>query len=293
MMNQSLKNDIKQMFNTTHMVNKLILVILGASVLYFLVSSILKGFEYNFNINDYLFVGSDLMDLLKHPWVLITHLFIARSLYEMIWLLLLLYWFGSILGDIIGDDKILPVYLFSGILGSVFFLLLTNIIKVDYFYLSGLESSVIGIMVSSAVLVPDYNLNLILFGKIRIKFIVLAIIVIDLLFLYSSSRYQYLAFPGAILAGWYYILGIRAGNGLNVPINKAINGTSGFIGSFFDGRKGNLQIKHKDASVFTGKEDEKKVDQNELNRILDKIRTVGYDNLSESEKQFLFKSGRG
>lgn len=290
---QSIQRDIKQMFNTSHMVNKLIIVILIASVSYFLVSIFAKGFVYKFNIDDYLFLGSDLMEVLKHPWVVISHLFIARSLYEMIWLLLLLYWFGSILGDLIGDDKILPVYLFSGIFGSVIFLLFTNLLKLDYFYVSGLESSVIGVMVSAAVLVPDYSFNLVVFGKIRIKYLVVSVIIIDLLFLYASSRYQYFALPGAIIAGWYYILTIRAGRGLNVPINLAIKKIEDFGLIILGRKKTNLKLEHRNAEFFKTTENKEKVDLKRLNKLLDRINNEGYDKLTEEEKKFLVNIGKG
>jgi membrane associated rhomboid family serine protease len=290
---QSIQRDIKQMFNTSHMVNKLIIVILIASVSYFLVSIFAKGVVYKFNIDDYFFLGSDLMEVLKHPWVVISHLFIARSLYEMIWLLVLLYWFGSILGDLIGDDKILPVYLFSGIFGSVIFLLFTNLLKLDYFYVSGLESSVIGVMVSAAVLVPDYSFNLVVFGKIRIKYLVVSVIIIDLLFLYASSRYQYFALPGAIIAGWYYILTIRAGRGLNVPINLAIKKIEDFGLIILGRKKTNLKLEHRNAEFFKTTENKEKVDLKRLNKLLDRINNEGYDKLTEEEKKFLVNIGKG
>ena len=283
---QSIYKDIKQMFSTSHMVNKLIIFVLAFSILYFINNALSKGF--NFNFSNHLFLSSDLTFNLKHPWVFITHLFIARSIYEMIWLLLLFYWFGSILGDLLGDNKILPVYLLSGILGSSFFLLSANILQIDYFYISGLESAVIGTLVSAAVLSPDYNMNLILLGKVRIKYIVIAVIVINLLFLYAGSRYQYLTFPGAILAGWYYIVSIKSGKGLHIPINNIISGIRNFFKYIFRIKKNSLKVEHRSSSI-PGKDSTKRKEILELNRILDKVRENGYDNLTESEKQFLFK----
>lgn len=286
-MQKSFKSDIKDMFNTGHMVNRIIIITVALSLLYFIINAIAKGLIYTLNLNDFLFLSSDLMVDLFHPWVFITHLFVSNSIYELIWLMVLYYWFGSVIGDLVGDDKILPLYLFSGLLGSVLFLLLSNLFNIDYFYISGVKSAVIGTMVSAAVLVPDYRFDLVLIGKIRIKYIVLAVIILDLLFLYSARKYEYLSIPGSILAGWYFILSLKAGKGVHVPINNLILKLRNSFKSFFAGKNRKLKIEHK----MTGdnKSTGKDINSEELNRLLDKIKVSGYESLSEEEKQFLFR----
>lgn len=202
--------------------------------------------------------------------------------------MILFYWFGSVIGDLLGDDKILPLYLISGLLGSAIFMIFTNLLNLDYFYISGVESGVIGTMVAAAVLVPDYRFDLVLIGKVRIKFIVIAVIAIDLLFLYASSRYQYLSFPGAILAGWYFILSIKAGKGIHVPVNNFISNLNVFFKNIFKTKKGRLKLEHKAKSGQNQKSND--TDTEKLNHILDKIKIGGYDSLTEEEKHFLFRA---
>ncbi|MGE5355358.1 MAG: rhomboid family intramembrane serine protease [Deltaproteobacteria bacterium] len=287
-MSSGLKQDIKNIFSKTHMVNRIILIVILLSLIYIIANVIARGLIYNLNINDFLFLSSDLMVNLIHPWVLLTHLFIAKSLYELIWLMILFYWFGSVIGDLLGDDKILPLYLISGLLGSAIFMIFTNLLNLDYFYISGVESGVIGTMVAAAVLVPDYRFDLVLIGKVRIKFIVIAVIAIDLLFLYASSRYQYLSFPGAILAGWYFILSIKAGKGIHVPVNNFISNLNVFFKNIFKTKKGRLKLEHKAKSGQNQKSND--TDTEKLNHILDKIKIGGYDSLTEEEKHFLFRA---
>jgi membrane associated rhomboid family serine protease len=292
-MNRSISKDINEMFSTTHMVNRLIIIAISFSVFYLLLNSFGIGLEGGFSAHDYLLLSSDLMANLKKPWVLLTHIFIAGSLIEMIWWLLLYYWFGSILGDLLGDDKILPVFLISCLTAAIGFMVLSFVFETGQIFLPGLKSAVVGTMVSSVVLVPDYSIRLVLIGKIRIKFIVIAVLLIDLLFLISSGNFSYLAYPGAVLAGWYYIVSIRAGKGLHLPVNRVLNAIFSFFIQILRPDRRKLNVRHrsdkKSGSVIINTS----VDQKELNRILDKIRASGYDSLSEDEKQFLFKMSDG
>lgn len=275
------------------MVNRLIIIAIFFSVLYLLLNSFIRGMEGSLSIKEYLLLSSDLISNFKKPWVLITHMFIAGSLLEMIWLLLLYYWFGSILGDLLGDDKILPVFLIAGLSAAIGFMILSYFFEPGQIYLSGLKSAVVGTMVSSVVLVPDYSIRLLLFGKVRIKFLVIAVLLIDLLFLISSNNFSYLAYPGAVFAGWYYILSIRAGKGLDLPVNRMLNSIFTFFIQIFSPGKRKLKVRHRhDKKSATNIRSEVE-DQPELDRILDKIRATGYDSLSEDEKQFLFKMSDG
>lgn len=282
-MKRSVLNDIKDFFFKGHNVNRIILAITFLSLVFILLRAILSGIFPNFNLGDYFFLSSDLFEILKHIWVLISHLFVSNNPYELIWWLILYYWFGSIIGDLLGDRRILPLYFFTGLLSSAILLIFVNIFNIKLYYISGVEFSVVGTMVAAMILVPDYSFHLVLFGKVRIKYIVLAVLVVDILFSYASSRYQFIGLAGSVIGGWYYILSIKSGKGIDIQINKAL----GYIVSLFDKNKRKskkLRVEYKNTENDVSL---KKKNTTELNRILEKINKQGIDKLDISEKNFL------
>lgn len=282
-MQRSVLYDIKDFFFKGHNVNRIILSITFLSLVFLLLRAILSGISPNFNLGDYFFLSSDLFEILKHIWVVISHLFVSYSPYELIWWLILYYWFGTVIGDLLGDRRILPLYLFTGLLSSAILLIFVNIFNIKLFYISGVEFSVIGTMVAAMILVPDYSFHLVLLGKVRIKYIVLAVLSIDILFSYASSRFQFIGLAGSVIGGWYYILSIKSGKGIDIPINKALD----FIVSLFNKNKRsviNLRVEYKNTERDLSVKNKNIL---ELNRILEKINKEGIDKLDISEKNFL------
>ena len=60
----------------------------------------------------------------SQPWTIITSMFTHASLWHILVNMLALYFYGSFLNRLVGTGKFLIVYLFGGILGNIFFLLL-------------------------------------------------------------------------------------------------------------------------------------------------------------------------
>ena len=63
--------------------------------------------------------------VLRQPWTIVTSMFIHADLWHIIANMLTLYFFGTYLSRLIGDNKLLIVYFGGGILGSIFFITLT------------------------------------------------------------------------------------------------------------------------------------------------------------------------
>ena len=284
----SIKRDIADIFKS-NMVNSLIVVITSLSLIFILINKFLLGATGNNGLSDFFLVSTDYLTVLKHFWVIITHLFIDNSIYGLIWDMVIFYWFGYILGDLIGDKSILPAYIFTGISGALLFLSVSLVLNIEYYYLSGVRISTFGIMIASAVLVPDYNVRLIILGNVKLKYIAVAFLIINLLYLYSSNNYSYWAFIGATFAGWYYIKDVRSGRNIQNKLYKIFD----IIKNLFSGekKKKGLNVTYKSEHPVKIKKEKPDAKTNDkLNQILDKIKEVGYDNLTEAEKEFLFKS---
>ncbi|HEB61581.1 MAG TPA: rhomboid family intramembrane serine protease, partial [Bacteroidetes bacterium] len=216
-------------------------------------------------------------------------LFVSGSILHFIFNMLFLYWFGTIIGDLIGDKKILPLYILGGLSGAVSYLILGFIIfPGSNFMILGLDSVILSFAVASAVLAPDYGLRLILIGNIRLKFLVIIFVLLEFLYALSSYNPIYLSYLGSVIFGWYYIYSMRRGNDISNKFNKIINIFSGLKSK----QKRNLSVTFKSGN----KKRDYKVKDNEykkeLDRILDKIKQEGYDNLSDEEKEFLFLASK-
>lgn len=61
---------------------------------------------------------------LQQPWTIVTNLFVHSGLWHILANMLTLYFFGSYLSRLVGDNRFLVVYFGGGILGNILFILL-------------------------------------------------------------------------------------------------------------------------------------------------------------------------
>src|SRR5205085_10404447 len=109
---------------------RLIIVNVALFLVIYLVKAILfltGGFESHDilfqKVVQYLFISQDLLWDAKHPWTLLTHMFTHVEFLHLLFNMLVLYWFGRIAGDLLGDHRMLPLYLFSGLAGPLTYLI--------------------------------------------------------------------------------------------------------------------------------------------------------------------------
>ena len=62
--------------------------------------------------------------VLKQPWTIVTSMFLHIGFWHLFSNMLTLFFFGSYLSRLVGDNKFLIVYFGGGILGSIMFILL-------------------------------------------------------------------------------------------------------------------------------------------------------------------------
>ena len=307
----SIWQDIKREFGSGNMVTRLIII----NVAVFVFINIIKifyagagGFSQAPNIEPVLHffaISSDLWYNLTHPWVLITSMFLHEGFWHILWNMLFLYWFGRIVGDLIGDHHILPLYLLSGLVGGLAFFITANLLPYgDYTrFALGASGAVMGIVVASAVTAPDYNIHLLFIGSVKLKYVVAVLVFLDIIGLASvTNTGGHFAHMGGAAFGWFYITRLRAGQDFSIPVNNFLNSIVEFFKSF--NNKSSNTTRRKPKMVYK-KMDTKKEGrahsvtdaedfshQERLDAILDKINKIGYDSLTEEEKEFLFNASK-
>lgn len=146
------------------------------------------------------------------------------------------------------------------------------------------------IVVGISYYVPNYKINLMFIGPVKILYIAMFSIVLDILMIRSANSGGHLAHLGGAIWGFYYIYMFKKGTDFSTLLNKVPKIR------FSGGSKSYKKTKFK--NVYTNDRpvsDEdynlrKKNEQQQIDAILDKISKSGYESLSKEEKALLFKS---
>ncbi len=290
-MQSSLFQDLRRFIRSGNMVTKLIVFNLGLSVLLFLANALVGDSGVAHTVTKYFLVSDNYIWDLTHPWVIFTHLFVSNNLMDLIWNMLILYWFGSILGDMVGDDKVLPVYIMGGVFGALVYIFVLNFTGNSGFgFITGCNTAVLSLTVASAVLVPNYNIRLLIFGNVELKIVVIIYVLLQLVYAYTSYNNVFYSLLGGVIFGWLYIYSFNKTWRLDLLFNGIIKAVS-FKKSNLNK---NLSVRYKSKGAFYDKklDKSKKEFDKKLDDILKKIKEKGYESLSDSEREFLFLASK-
>ncbi len=301
----SVLQDLKQTFRSGNMISKLILVNVAAYIIINLI--FVFDFQNGENLNSFyetvkntLSLPSSFPRLIKQPWAIISHMFLHVGFWHLLWNMLLLYWFGQIVGDFIGDDKILPLYIMSGLFGGLVYMLHDLYLPGGTggaAYAMGASAAVMAVIWTAAMLSPDYRMNLLLIGPVKLKYIALGLLFMDLVGSAGNlNQGGHFAHIGGALFGIFYVYLLRSGTDITAaftektsrsftktPRKPKVKKTS----------RSKFKVVHNSAQKDT--EEKSKAafsQQGELDRILDKINSSGYDALSAEEKDFLYRASK-
>ena len=241
---------------------------------------------------DLLAVPSALKVLITRPWTLITYMFLHKDIWHILFNMLWLYWFGTIFLQYLDPKKLVSVYLLGGISGALVYILSFNVFPafaglVNESVAIGASASVMAVVIAIAAYVPDYSVNLLLLGRIKIKYMALAILVLTSFMDFSVNSGGKLAHIGGAVFGYFYTLNIRQGR----DIGKSINSIIDFIVTRFRPRK-KMKVTYKKPSTEYEYNAMKTEHQARINTILDKISKGGYDSLTKEEKETLFRESQ-
>jgi membrane associated rhomboid family serine protease len=227
---------------------------------------------------------ADINNFLSKPWTIITYMFTHSELLHILFNMLWYFWFGKIFIDYLGSKKLLNVYILGGIWGAIFFILSFNIFPVFSEYLPyaralGASASVLAIVVAISFYIPNYTLNLLFFGQVKIKYIAIISIIIDLLSIPAENSGGHIAHLGGAFYGMIYGLMLKTNSKfLKIPKLKFKKKKS---------FKKNVRFMTDDEYNY-----EKAKHQKEIDRILDKISKYGYSSLTDKEKETLFNESK-
>jgi membrane associated rhomboid family serine protease len=288
-------DDIKLTFRNGSNLTRLIYINIAVFFLITLIAVIgflLNNTEISGKALDLFSVPASLNALLLRPWTLITYMFTHKDIWHILFNMLWLYWFGRIFLEYLDGRKLVAVYLLGGISGALVYILSFNIFPAFTGMISdsvaiGASASVMAIVIAIAAYVPDYTIQLLLLGRIKIKYMALAIFVLTSIMDFSVNSGGKLAHIGGAFFGYFYILNLRHGR----DIGKGFNSIIDFFVTIFKPRK-KLIVTHKKVATEYEYNKIKTDHQKQINHILDKISKGGYDSLTKEEKETLFNESQ-
>jgi membrane associated rhomboid family serine protease len=287
--------DIRKTFRNGNNLTKLIYINIAVFILITITAVI--GFLLNnqfisekaLNI---LAVPSSLKALMLRPWTLVSYMFLHKDIWHILFNMLWLYWFGGIFLEYLDQKKLVAVYIMGGISGAIVYILSFNIFPAFTGIVSesvaiGASASVMAVVIAIAAYVPDYSVQLLLLGRVKIKYMALAIFVLTSVMDFSVNSGGKLAHIGGAFFGYFYTLNLRQGRDFGIVLNKVID----FLVTIFKPRK-KLKVTHKKTANEYEYNMIKAEHQAHINTILDKISKGGYDSLTKEEKEILFKESQ-
>ncbi len=288
-----IKDEIQHSFKEGTTLTKLIYINLGIFLLVGLPAAILGLFNISPDWTDYLKLPSNLVVLLHTPWTFISYMFFHLDPIHLLVNVLMLYWFGRIFLLFFSQKDLVGMYLVGGILGGVFFILashtlplFTNGIVRDYVLL-GASASVQSLIVAAAVTSPNYPVHLLFFGTVRLKWIAIVGVLISLLSVSGGNAGGMIAHLGGAFAGYIFAVNYKKGKNITAWINRLLDK----IVDLFR-RKPTLRVTYQRPVSDQDYNLKRKQENDNIDRILEKIKKGGYESLSKEEKQDLARASQ-
>jgi membrane associated rhomboid family serine protease len=312
---RSIWEDVRREFGYGNMIARIIIINCAVFVTIHLINFFLfigNGGEpspFFDKMTDFFCMSSDWRYVLRHPWTPITSIFLHVGFWHILWNMLILYWFGRIVADFIGNHRILPIYILGGLVGGFFFFLSANVMAYgqgEPRFALGASAGVMAMVVSAATIAPDYYMRLLFLGDVKLKYIALVMIFLDLVLIAQNvNTGGHFAHLGGALFGFIFVRQLQQGNDFSLPFNNLIDRLNAFFQSLFNKstpRKGPQVVYRNPTRVasrtrqsrkgYSKTDNEDLSYQEKLDAILDKIKQTGYESLSEKEKEFLFNASK-
>lgn len=205
------------------------------------------------------------------PWGLLTYMFLQSDVIHLLFNMLWLFSFYSIISRM-GDSRVVwRLYIASGLGGGLLFLLYTTAFVDGTAFLIGASASVLGAIAWCAVSYPTLPVNLFLFGEVRLIWIAAAAMLLCGIAPGMENPPSLLAHLGGLLTGGVYALIYR--RRLVAPRIK--------ISKNVRRRTNNVRLQEKRGL--------KPSEQAEIDALLDRVRKSGYKSLGTKERARLFE----
>ena len=288
---------IKQLYRQGDALTRLIFLNVAVFVL---VQIVLISFRL-FNVSadsilTWLAVPADLYGLLNRPWTILSYMFLHEKFFHILFNMFALYWFGKLFQMYFNDKQLVALYLLVGFGGALFYVLAYNIFplfapNVAFSLLLGASGSIMAIILAVAFRAPDMEMRLMFLGAIKLKYIALFVVLASFFGITSENAGGEIAHLGGALVGDIFVVSLRSGTDITRGLNRFIDWMLGlFKPRKMKIKKGGAQTGRKMTDAEYNVNKARRME--EIERILDKIKTSGYESLTAEEKKRLFDQSK-
>ena len=238
-------------------------------------------------------LSAEPQQFLTRPWTFFTMQFSEVKLILVIGNLIWTWMFGFLIQDLVGGEKIFPVYIYSSFFAGFSFILITNIFLTDtagYAYFSGVIPGILGLASAATAISPKYKIFPMVGGGIPIWIIAAVYVLLNI----STSSGYYALIPNLVglLVGFGYVRLMQQGTDPGAWMIELYNKVVDFFTPSKKTQQQNKQQTFYDASGRKPFVKKQQLTQKRVDELLDKINQFGYDHLTEEERNFLKQASK-
>ncbi|HEV2354856.1 MAG TPA: rhomboid family intramembrane serine protease [Puia sp.] len=248
---------------------------------------------YDSNVLNWFVLPGTVEKLSSRPWTVLTYMFSEQHIFRFIGNMFWLWCFGYILQDMTGNRKLIPIYLYGGVAGAIFFLLSYAIFPqlqsaAPAARLIGSNAAIMALAIAITTVAPDYRIFPMINGGIPLWILTLLYLLVDFSSIAHGDAGAYIANLAGAATGFLFIYQLRRGHDGSVWMNQVFD----WFNNLFDPDKKQKIRSPKDEFYYkvSGTQPFKKipnVTQQRIDEILDKINQQGYRFLTDEEKEVL------
>jgi len=281
----NLLNQIQQRFRSATIVEKIIFINISVFAIAFLTKAFFSLMQWSEDpFFSWFALSADFSSFTTKPWTIITYGFLHGDFWHILFNLMVLFYFGNLFLDFFSKRDFLIYYFLGIVFGGIIYMLSYNTfpaLKTNTAYLVGASAGVTAILVGIATKIPNYAMNFRFIGSVKLWYIAVGFIMLDIIQIPVSNTGGHLAHLGGAFIG--FILTTQT---------KKDKGITNFFTNLFKPKKQNpLKTVYKkpkpQQNVKNSNAHQRKIDE-----ILDKISKSGYETLTKEEKDFLFSVGK-
>ncbi|MDF1673835.1 MAG: rhomboid family intramembrane serine protease [Vicingaceae bacterium] len=290
--------DLKSQYKNGSALIKLILI----NVIVFVGINVIGLVMFLFNIPDgssllasWFALPADFSNILYKPWTLLTYMFLHEQFFHIFMNMLILYFGGRIFIQFLNEKKLVSTYLLGGLTGGLIYILAFNLFPVfenikGISIALGASASVMAVLIAAATYVPNFVVKLMFLGDVKLKYIALFYIVLDVISIPQGNAGGHIAHIGGALFGFLYVQQLKKGNDFALGFSRFLD----MLKSLFKPKKKMKVVYKKTAKTRNDYEynAQKKSNQAAVDAVLDKIKKSGYDSLTGAEKAILFDASK-
>ena len=288
----ALKDQIRFRVQQMNSAEKLILL----NIICFIFPLFLKTLFFLFAIPYGTFISffelsSDWRTLFFRPWSIVTYSFIHSGFFHLFWNMYLLYFSSRLFLNLFSVKIFLNVYFLGVVVGAFTFLFSYTLFPAFQNAapsMIGASAGVMGIFVFISTYSPDQEIRIIFFN-LKLRYLAIGFVLMDIIQIPYGNAGGHLAHLGGAGLGFLYAQRLQNGIDIGLPFERFIAKTTVLFK-----KKPILRTVHKKKISRKSKSTvtSDSLHQKQIDSILDKISTSGYESLSQKEKDYLFQAGK-